>query len=134
MEPEEYANTKVFQKLWVTDLDPNAKDKKKAEAKRDKARQMLATIDANCGGKLQASGEAPTDESLAMALTNKRPLLIKVMEWQMNGNTGNWVAMVAPKGSGEVKIGKALPPATQQTSGGGYAGGSADLKDDEIPW
>lgn len=137
MEPEQFANRKVFQKIWVTDLEPRTvKEKGQAKAieKRDKARQMLATIDANCGGKLQASGEAPTDESLAMALTNKSPLLIKVMEWEMNGNKGNWVAMVAPKGSGEVKVGTPLPSTTQQTSGGGYAGGSNDLDGDDIPF
>ena len=52
--PEEYKNRKVFHKLWVTDADPGAKDETAAKNKRDKARKMLAAIDANAGGKLTA--------------------------------------------------------------------------------
>ena len=133
MEPEQFANRKVFQKIWVTDFEPNTlKDKGEAKAmeKRDKARQMLATIDANCGGSLQASGEAPTNDSLAMALTNKAPLLIKVMEWEIGGNRGNWVAAVMPRDKGSVEVGTPLPPKDMTTPAGR---GGADM-DDEIPF
>ena len=61
---------------------------------------MLAAIDANCGGKLMASGEEPTDTSLAKALLNK-PMHIKVMVWEMDDRKGNWVSAVAPKAKRE---------------------------------
>ena len=57
--PEEYKNRKVFHKLWVTDLDPSAKDEQAGKSKRDKARKMLAAIDANAGGKLTAKPGIP---------------------------------------------------------------------------
>lgn len=99
LQPVEYKNRKVFQKLWVLDDDPRAKD---AAKKRDKAKQMLAAIDANAGGKLMAAAEAPTDESLGACLTNK-PMVIKVMQWKIKdestGETkvGNWIGAVSPR-------------------------------------
>ena len=42
LSPDEYKNRKVFQKLWVTDDDPMAKDEAKAAKKRDKAPRTLA--------------------------------------------------------------------------------------------
>lgn len=102
--PEEYMNRKVFQKLWVTDDDPNTKDAGKMEKKRDKAKRMLAAIDANCGGKLARKAARPNDDDLALALTNKA-MVIKCMVWEMKGtdgtmNSGNWISMVAPKSKG----------------------------------
>ena len=65
--PNEYKNRKIFQKLWVTDDDPNAKDADKAAKKRDKARRMLAAIDTNAGGQLLKAGQ-PTDETISAQL------------------------------------------------------------------
>lgn len=121
--PDEYKNRKIFQKLWVTDDDPQAKDADKAAKKRDKARRMLAAIDANAGGKLARTGAAPTDESLSMALTN-HPMIIKLMVWSMPdreqpGETisGNWVTAVAPKSKGvDVKPAKPKPEPRSQNS------------------
>lgn len=140
--PEGYANRKIFHKLWVDDLDPMAKSEEKAKAKRDKARRMLASIDANCGGKLMQSADAPTDESLALALCNK-PMVIKVMLWEMPDRErhgemirGNWVSAVKPKDA-PLNIGEALPPKPKPQSSGGYggsAGGGFGGLDDDIPF
>lgn len=107
--PEEYKNRKVFHKLWVTDHDPNAKDHAKAVAKTDKARKMLAAIDANAGGKLTAKDARPTDDDLARALQD-RPMVITLMTWESNtgGGGGNWVSAVAPKNK-PLKIGDKAP-------------------------
>jgi hypothetical protein len=77
--PADLNNRKVFQKLWVADAKPMASDPVKA---RDKAKRMLAAIDANAGGKLFASGKEPTDDSLSMCLSNK-PMSIKVNVWEI---------------------------------------------------
>lgn len=87
LEPVAYKGRKVFQKVKVFDTDPKVSDK---------AKKMLAAIDANAGGKLAQSNEAPSDISLAKALLSK-PMLIKVMVWEMNDRTGNWVSMVSPR-------------------------------------
>ena len=107
--PEEYKNRKVFHKLWVTDHDPNAKDTAKAIAKTDKARKMLAAIDANAGGRLTAKDARPSDDDLARALQD-RPMVITLMVWESNtgGGGGNWVSAVAPKNK-ELKIGDKAP-------------------------
>lgn len=134
--PKEYENRKVFHKLWVTDHDPNAKDHAKAVAKTDKARKMLAAIDANAGGKLTAVDRVPTDDDLALALLNK-PMTITLMTWestQPGGNGGNWVCAVGPK-SKETKIG--TPKASSRTRAHGSAGGNYSrdpIDSDEIPF
>jgi len=139
-EPAEYANRKVFQKLWVTDDDPNAKDADKAAKKRDKAKKMLAAIDANCGGKLAKKAARPTDDDLALALTN-RPMIIKCMVWEMKAqdgttNSGNWIAAVAPKAKGiDVKAAVVKDPA----AGGGKSMSASrnslqDDLDDDVPF
>lgn len=132
--PDEFKNRKVFQKLWVTDDDPGVSDESKAAKKRDKARRMLAAIDANAGGKLTRKEGAPTDETLTACLTNK-PMIIKCMVWEMQDRekpgeviSGNWIAAVAPKGKG-IDVKDAPPPKLRPASGGG---GSA-LADD-IPF
>ena len=91
LEPAVYKGRKIFQKVRVYDGDAK---------KADKAKRMLAAIDANCGGKLMASGEEPTDTSLAKALLNK-PMHIKVMVWEMDDRKGNWISAVAPKAKRE---------------------------------
>lgn len=121
-EPESLARRVVFQKLWVKDDDPNAKD---PAAKRDKALKMLATIDANAGGKLAAAGTEPTDDSLALALHTKQ-MVITVKVWEMKTSSGkmdgNWVAAVQPKGT-ELKV-----------PDGKFDGGGLDELSDEIPF
>lgn len=135
-EPAQFANRKIFHKLWVDDLDPMAKSEDKAKAKRDKARRMLASIDANAGGKLMERPETPTDESLALALCDK-PMVIKVMIWEMDDRErygekirGNWISAVKPKGS-DLHIGEAAPPQNKPkaNTGGGFGG-----LDDDIPF
>lgn len=142
LSPDEYKNRKVFHKLWVTDLDPSAKDEAKGIAKRDKARKMLAAIDANAGGKLTAQSGAPTDDSLTLHLCNK-PMIITLMVWEINNSrdgstaSGNWVSAVAPKSKGiDVKPPKAKA-APRQNDGFGMSsggGGSSRQDDDEIPF
>lgn len=94
LQPKEYENRKIFHKLRVNDDDA-----KKAE----KAKRMLAAIDANAGGKLMAAGVEPTDQSLTASLVNKpMMLLLQVWEMDVNGETkrGNWVSAVSPRGAG----------------------------------
>jgi hypothetical protein len=97
--PAEYKNRKVFQKLWVEDLDPNAKEK--GLKKRDNAKKMLASIDFHTGGKLLSVDERPTDERMASSLMMK-PLLIKLKIWGMGDKKGNWIAAVTSKDKGTV--------------------------------
>ena len=137
LSPDEYKNRKVFQKLWVTDDDPNAKDASAAAKKRDKARRMLAAIDANAGGKLTKKGGVPTDETLTVCLTNK-PMIIKCMLWEMPDRErhgefirGNWIAAVAPKSKG-IDVKEAKAPSVQRSSAAGNVG-NPDM-DDEIPF
>ena len=131
LQPEAYKNRKVFQKLWVTDDDPNTKDGDKAAKKRDKARRMLAAIDANAGGKLTQKPGKPTDESLTAYLTNK-PMVIKCMVWSLTGDngeeiSGNWIAAVAPKDKG-IHVSDARPPKPRP------AQRVEETLDDEIPF
>jgi hypothetical protein len=99
--PPEFKNRKIFQKLWVSDLDPNAKDK--GVKKRDNAKKMLGSIDAHTGGKLLAVDEPPTDERLSTNLTLK-PLVIKVKLWDIDGKKGNWIAAVTSKDKAPVQV------------------------------
>lgn len=91
MAPAEYKNRKIFQKIRVEDEDPK---------KQEKAKRMLAAIDANAGGKLMAAGEEPTDKSLTVALCNK-PMVLKLQVWEMEINgeerSGNWISAVSPR-------------------------------------
>ena len=130
--PDEFKNRKVFQKLWVTDHDPNAKDTAKAIAKTDKARKMLAAVDANAGGKLTAKDAKPSSDDLAMALMDK-PMVITLGLWEMAGNSGNWVMAVAPKNK-ELKIGDKAPAKAGGNRSSGSSGGSRAELDDEIPF
>jgi len=139
--PEAFANRVVFQKLWVADLDPSAKTEEKGRQKRDKARKMLATIDANAKGRLMQSNDMPTDDSLSLALVDAR-MVVKVMEWSIDdaatGETirGNWISAVKPRDA-ETSIGEAIKPKPstggQTTPAGAAAGGGFDM-DDEVPF
>ncbi len=138
--PEEFKNRKIFQKLWVLDDEPRAKDPAK---KRDKAKRMLAAIDMNAGGKLLAKGEMPTDESLTACLTNKQ-MVIKAMVWEMPDRErggmaqGNWVGAVSPKSNPistqeEIEKNAAAMAKRQQTGGQMGRNAHRDI-DDEIPF
>lgn len=126
MKPDTYKNRKIFQKLWVFDLNPRTEDKEKAKKKRDKDRRMLAAIDHNAGGKLTSVDTEPTTMSLTSALLNK-PMFIKVFVWeQKNSQTGeqmkgNWVGFVAPRS----KFDEDAKPAAEKVK--------RDI-DDEIPF
>lgn len=147
LSPDEYKNRKVFQKLWVTDFDPNTTDPEKAKKKRDKARKMLAAIDANCGGQLAATNESPTDDTLASALNNKGAMVITLMVWELKDRDtgdmifGNWVCAVNPSDKG-IDLKPANPrhvSSPRPSSGGSSAstgGGRSAPRDldDEIPF
>ena len=138
LSPDEYQNRKIPHKIWVTDFDPSAKDQEKAIKKRDKARKMLAAIDANAGGKLGAKTGKPSGDELALALCNK-PMIITLRVWEMQdretGNPifGNWVSAVAPKSKGvDVKAAAAQKPKPQSQGGGGSR--NNDDMGDDIPF
>lgn len=101
VEPAIYKNRKIFQKIKVYDSEPK---------KADKAKRMLAAIDANAGGKLVASGEEPTDMMLTKCLLNK-PMIIKVLVWEMNDRKGNWISAVAPRTKAPAKAAPVAAPA-----------------------
>ncbi len=136
VKPEAYANRIVYQKLWVTDSDPRAKDDAAAKKKQDNARRLLSRIDAEAGGKLARKSGKPTDDELAVALQSKL-MAIKVMVWAMKGDqgqdmSGNWVCAVMNK-TKPVEITNAAPPKAQaakvQTSQG-----FVDDLDDDVPF
>lgn len=142
LQPEEFDNRKIFQKLWVLDADPRAKADKVA-AKRDKAKKMLGAIDTNAGGKLLARPVMPTDESLTSCLTNK-PMVVKVMLWAMRDSMtgdmarGNWIGAVAPKGSDlstseQIERSKA-EMAHAHNNSSSQAAKNNRVSDDEIPF
>ena len=132
--PDEVANRRVYQKLWVDTLDPSVSDETKAERKRDKARRMLAAIDKNAGGKLMKIKGAPDNEDLAAALVQKM-MVIRVQIWELqdrqSGETirGNWVSQVAPK-THELHVTDDAPPKASN----GAAGKRAAAFDDEVPF
>lgn len=133
LKPAAYMNRKVFHKVWCIDHDPNTKDHDKAVKKTDKAKRMIAAIDANAGGKLVASGKMPDDDALQINLMNV-PMVIKVMEWEMKGddgsiNKGNWVAAVSGKDKPVSEVVATPKPQTQS-----QGGGSGYLDDDSIPF
>lgn len=138
LKPVDYQGRKVFQKLWLTDDDPRAKDPAK---KRDKAVQMLAAIDRNAGGKLGRKDGKPTDDELALALTNKQ-MTIRLGMWELEGDdgkpvSGNYVQAVGAKD-------KPISdnPAPHRGNGGNTrraptpnnAGSFADDLDDDVPF
>ena len=88
LQPAEYKNRRVFQKLKVKDDD---------EKKREKALRMLVAIDANAKGGLLKSGKEPTDADLQKALLNK-PMVLMLQVWKLeDGRQGNWISAVSPK-------------------------------------
>lgn len=99
LEPAEYKNRIVFQKMYPLNNHPQNKD---PAAKGAKDRAMLAAIDQNAsGGKLMELGREPTDMDLAANIC-ARPMMGKLAVWETEdkSKSGNWVQAVAPKGSG----------------------------------
>lgn len=134
LKPDEVAGRKVFQKLWVEDLDPNAKTPEKGMQKRDKHLNMLASIDANAGGKLARKGTRPGDDELALALVGK-PMAIHLRVWENQDKEpgGNWVAGVKPK-TAELFLGKSPAAAGGNVSRGQSVGSFGKDLDDDIPF
>lgn len=142
--PDQFKNRKVFHKLWVGDFEPQTlvRGEDKAKAKRDKARRMLAAIDANAGGKLQQVDGVPSDDQLALHLCNK-PMVITLKTWEIEnretGNmmSGNWVCAVSGKDK-ELHVSDAPAPKANKpkddwgSTPSGSGGGSS--MDDEIPF
>lgn len=83
--PKQFANRKIFQKLKVEQSDAK---------KRDKAIQMLAAIDANCGGKLMSAGVEPTNDSMQKNILMK-PMVLLLDVWDIDGKKGNWIKAVS---------------------------------------
>lgn len=123
--PQEYANRVFFVNLKPWDHDTS---------KRDKALRMLAAIDKNCGGRLAASGQEPTTESLQQALLN-RPMIGKLGMYDFEGDqgkriTGNYFKGVAPVNrSAQAAPAKAQPKPKPQQNNDNFA----DM-DDSIPF
>ena len=98
----EFKGRKVYHKIRILDGDTK---------KADKAKKMLAAIDANAGGELFANVTSrPTDEQLAMYLLGK-PMITRYSVWSMAEKTGNWVSAVAPS-NGAVTAPAHMSPAT----------------------
>ena len=91
--PKQYANRKIFQKIKVEEADIK---------KRDKAIQMLAAIDANCGGRLMSAGVEPTDAAMQKNLLMK-PMVLLLDVWEMNDKKGNWIKAVSGSSKQEEK-------------------------------
>ena len=122
LQPKEYAGRKIFQKIRVCDSDSK---------KSDKAKRMLAAIDTNAGGKLLASGERPTDESLTRCLVNK-PMVLLLQLWEIKQDDGtvkrgNWIGAVSPRQGGAAKPAAAKPEPVKEPE-------PADAYDDDIPF
>lgn len=97
LQPAEFKNRKIFQKIKVKEAD---------EKKRHKAIKMLAAIDFNAKGGLMTSGKEPTDALMQKGLMNK-PMIIMLQIWAMEntqtGETkkGNWVSAVSPRNANQ---------------------------------
>jgi hypothetical protein len=103
--PQEYANRVIFQKLKVYSPD-----------RQKTAREMLAAIASNAGGRLfqamTASNEQmPSDASL-QTLCNS-PMVLQMDVWDYKGKTGNLVRSVAPHSQQTAQVAPA-PVVAQQ--------------------
>ena len=101
----EFKKRVIFQKVKVYETDPS---------KADRQKQMLAAIDANCGGKLQQCEGEPTDMELLKALTNK-PMVIRLGVWDMNGKQGNWIQAVESSSAAAKVAPKTAPKVEEDT-------------------
>lgn len=91
LKPATYKNRVVFQKVRV--WDSNLK-------KADKAKEMLANIDKNAGGKLAQSDKDPTNETLTQALQSKT-MLINILVYEILDKKGNYIGAVSPRTNDE---------------------------------
>ena len=134
VKPEEVANRKVFQSLWLTDLQPEARD---PEKKRDKARRMFAAIDANAGGKLAKKPGKPDAEAILIALANKQ-MLIRLDEYEGKTRDGgtvqrNYVQAVGPKTEETYLPPQKDRPASRPAPRSGAPAGGVAF-DDDLPF
>lgn len=102
--PKEYANRVIFQKLKVYD-----------QAKQKTAREMLAAIASNAGGRLfqamtAGNEQMPSDASLQTLCNSPMVLLLDVWELDDKSKSGNWVRSVAPYSQQQATT----PPVTPQ--------------------
>ncbi len=108
LQPAEFKNRKIFQKIKVKEAD---------DKKRQKAVKMLAAIDFNAKGNLMASGQIPTDALLQKALMNK-PMVIMLQIWAIEdsatGETkkGNWISAISPRSANQPA--KVIPVAREE--------------------
>jgi len=134
LKPEAYAGRVLFHKLFIDDADPNTPPEKMA-AKRDKHKRMLMAIDANGKGRLAKLSSKPSDDELALALTNSQAVLtLGVWDKDVDGKKepgGNWVQAIKPKSAAisEEPV-KAKP--RSQTLAGSFGNDFGD--EDSIPF
>lgn len=115
MKPDQYGNRVIFHKVKVFGMAGD----KDPRATADKAKRMLAAIDANAGGKLSQVQNEPTDMDLMTCLVGK-VMAIKVMLWKMKTESGeekqgNWIGAVAPSKGGQTAP-QAQAPAPQPSA------------------
>ena len=119
MRPSDCEKRVIFHKIKVygtsRDKDP--------QATADKAKRMLAAIDANAGGRLMKVEGEPGDMDLMSALVGKM-MAIKLQVWSLTTEkgeekTGNWVSAVAPAKGAQTEA-----PAQQ----------SQPVTDDDVPF
>lgn len=134
LDPSEFKNRKIKQKLYVLDGGRNSKNPvEKFAQKKDRALKFLAAIDFHSGKKLSKIGGKPTDAQLA-SVTGK-PIIITLGEYAMaytNRNTGeegvsrgNHVIGIHSKAEREVSISEAAPVKPSGGNGGGNSRGRA---------
>ena len=91
--PAEYKDRKIFKTFYVNDPKPET---------ADKARKMLAAIDATHGGKIAALDRDPTDEDLGRALISKL-MVLKLGLYEKEGEKAkNYVKAVSPRKAGAI--------------------------------
>ena len=118
----EYKNRVVFQKCQVLHFEPE---------KKQKAIKMLANIDhLTSGGEVMRSGST-TAESMQSAF-KKKPVLLTLEVWEVNGNSGNWVRSVKPYNRADM-VAQAAQAATQPQPKP-PASGNDYFNDDNIPF
>lgn len=130
LQPEEFKNRKVFQKLWLTDTDPRAKD---ADKKRDGAKRMLKAIDDMSGNPLVKSKrdlDSMDDAFMQKSLVNKI-MIVKIMVWENNDKSGNYIAAIKKKDSEKPSIGKTAPRHTPPPKG---TTAKQMVGDDDVPF
>lgn len=115
--PAEHKDRKIFKTFYVNDPKPLT---------ADKARKMLAAIDATHGGKLAAMDRDPTDEDLGRALISKL-MVLKIGLLEKEGEKArNYVKAVSPRKTGAV----AAEPVVKKAA----AKKAVDNLDDDIPF